>query len=61
MKKRLIVAVLALAFAGSTVVTVLTHAAPKCLRCNQCPGNYCWVDCANCCYITYGGDIVCFQ
>jgi hypothetical protein len=61
MKKRLIVAALALAFVGSAAVTVFTHAAPRGLKCKQCPGNQCWVDCVNCCYITYGGDIVCYR
>ncbi|HEU4930243.1 MAG TPA: hypothetical protein VFU38_10485 [Candidatus Krumholzibacteria bacterium] len=63
MKRKLIVGALSLLFVGSAALTALTHAAPQCLRCKKsdCPPGYCWVDCVNCCYITYGGDIVCFK
>lgn len=63
MKKRLMVGVLALAFAGSVAVTALTHAAPACNRCKKgaCPAGHCYVDCANCCYIGSGGTIVCYK
>jgi len=63
MKKRLIVGALALAFAGSVAVTALTHAAPTCLRCKKgaCPAGHCYVDCENCCYVNWGGTIVCYR
>jgi hypothetical protein len=63
MKKRLIVAALALAFAGSAAVTALTHAAPSCNRCKKesCPAGHCYVDCVGCCYRALGGAIVCYR
>ena len=64
MKKRLIVGALALLFVGSAAFTALTHAAPTCLRCskkNPCPPGHCYVDCENCCYINWGGTIVCYR
>ena len=62
MKKRLMVGALALVFAGSVAVTALTHAA-TCLRCkkNTCPAGHCYVDCENCCFVNWSGNIVCYR
>lgn len=56
--------ILALTFLLSTVVTVLT-AEPlgACGRCHKkynCPPGYCYVDCANCCYL-FHGTVYCFK
>lgn len=67
MRKRLnaILGVAALTFLLSAAATVLT-ADPigACGSCHpkkfNCPPGYCYVDCANCCYLWHG-TIYCFK